>query len=193
MVCLHHQGKGRMLHHLSVESEKSSHLTSFMKQLAERRRGLMNVIQIAEQRGRYGMSMKTLDREEQTALWALRYLLGPGCWRRSMSLTGLLGREAERLQERFRALFLHAVCGTASLEYSTTEAHLLDILADMQNAPEEQKLHSELGEALMHLGLALAAYGHWLPVRKKEQAVMEKMPMPALAQDNYPEMMEAAE
>lgn len=152
----------------------------------------MSIIQIAEQRNGYGTSMNTLAREEQTALWALRYLLGPSCWRRSMSLTGLLGREAERLQERFKALFLHAVCGTASLECSTTEARLLDILADMQNAPEEQTLHSELGEALMHLGLALAAYGHWLPVRRKE-AVVERMPMPALAQDNYPEMMEAAE
>lgn len=110
-----------------------------------------------------------------------------------MSLSGLLGQEAERLQERFKALFLHAVCGTASLEYSATEEHLLNILADMQNAPEEQVLHSELGEALMHLGSALAAYGYWLPVRGKVQAVAEKMPMPALAQDNYPEMMEAAE
>ncbi|MCX8666734.1 hypothetical protein J3T99_03760 [Acetobacteraceae bacterium B3987] len=153
----------------------------------------MNIIQIADRRNSYGAPMQTLAREEQTALWALRYLLGPSCWRRSVSLSGLLGQEAERLQERFKALFLHAVCGTASLEYSATEEHLLNILADMQNAPEEQTLHSELGEALMHLGLALAAYGHWLPVRGKVQTVAEKMPMPALAQDNYPEMMEAAE
>lgn len=154
----------------------------------------MNIIQIAERRDTiHDASMKTLAREEQTALWALRYLLGPSCWRRSMSLSGLLGQEAERLQERFKALFLHAVCATAALEYSATEEHLLNILSDMQNAPEEQTLHSELGEALMHLWQALAAYGYWLPVRKKMQSVAERMPMPALAQDNYPEMLEAAE
>lgn len=150
-------------------------------------------VQIAEQHGTYAMPMATLVREEQTALWALRYLLGPRCWRRSKSLSGLVGQEAERLQERFQSLFLHAVCATAALEYSATESHLLDLLAAMQNAPEEQVLHTSLGEALMHLGQALAAYGYWLPTRERAEESMAKMPMPALAQDNYPAMMEAAE
>lgn len=149
--------------------------------------------QIVEQHGTYGMLMSTLVREEQTALWALRYLLGPRCWRRSKSLAGLVGQEAELLQEQFRPLFLQAVCAMPSLEYSATESHLLDLLAEMQNMPEEQTIHTALGEALMHLGQALAAYGYWLPKREASKGNMVKMPMPALAQDNYPALMEAAE
>lgn len=170
--------------YLSFAIERDSHLIFFMKHF--RREDSMEFQSVT---GSFA-PMSVLAREEQTALWALRYLLGPTCWRRSTLLKSLLGREAEKLQERFKALFLHAVCGTESLEYSVTEARLLDVLSDIQHVPQAQELRSELGEALVHLGLALAAYGYWLPVRTQRE---EKMPMPTLMQDNSPLMMQAAE
>ncbi|MXV44739.1 hypothetical protein GS501_06760 [Saccharibacter sp. 17.LH.SD] len=135
----------------------------------------------------------TLEREEQTALWVLRCLLGPRRWRSSVFLEKLFGTESERLQERFRTLFLHTIWATSSLELSSTEAHLLQVLADIQNSSHEEVLISDFGKALKQLGLTLAAYGYWLPSKKSSAEIIPVLPQDAMVQDNHPSLMQAAE
>lgn len=134
-----------------------------------------------------------LTHEEKVALWALRTLAGPQKQKGFLSLVRLLGEEAASLQRCFQGFFLHTVHGTNSLELSSTEQHLLHIMADMQNKTPAEGVLSELRNSLMQLSMTLAAYGYWLPCASEAVTVMSNLPDPTALQDNVPLLMQAAE
>ncbi|MXV35702.1 MULTISPECIES: hypothetical protein [unclassified Saccharibacter] len=140
-----------------------------------------------------GRPLDTLKHEEKIALWSLRKLLGPQHQRGEMSLTGLLGKEAYSLHQRFHAFFLHTVHTTCSLHVSSTEQHLLQVMAEMQILSHEDGIASELRKALLQLSMTLAAYGYWLPQPVRQVSSVQGVPHMGIAQDNYPPMMQAAE
>lgn len=140
-----------------------------------------------------GRPLDMLKYEEKIALWSLRTLLGPRHQRGGISLTHVLGKEAHVLHQRFHAFFLHTVHTTCSLDVSSTELHLLQVMAEMQKVSHEEGIASELRKALMQLSMTLAAYGYWLPLSVREASPAQVSPQIGMAQDNYPPMMQAAE